>query len=395
MAKANSLQINTPIEFELFKNYSDKILPLLEKCETKRKKALKKMIITECILLTVLIVLLFNINFLTLILMYFIVPAILVLPFTAAFEFKKKLKKIFAPELSEILNLSDSFESINYSNAEYNIFSTGELVESTLFGMFNSVNPDDSFCGNYKGVKFKTLETELIQRGRKYSFQIFKGVIISFDFNKKIKAKTTVTTSRDLNVKNNFPIIQLIIMMLLIGAVFNIIFLISIGILNPETISGIVKGFLNPEILPIIKEMALILSSGTLFFIAFLILCLQIRKKQLKRVNTNNKKINLEDPEFIKQFHIQSEDEIEARYLVTPAFMERFLNLTTAFGTKNAKCSFYSDKIMIAISTRKDLFECGTLYKPFTESKNIKLFKELQSILDLIDYFKLNEKTGL
>ncbi len=75
--------------------------------------------------------------------------------------------------------------------------------------------------------------------------------------------------------------------------------------------------------------------------------------------------------------------------------MERFLNLTTSFGAKNAKCAFYNNKVMFAISTHKNLFEFGSLFKSLNDSKNVEFFNELMSVLDMIDYFKLDEKIGL
>lgn len=75
--------------------------------------------------------------------------------------------------------------------------------------------------------------------------------------------------------------------------------------------------------------------------------------------------------------------------------MERFLNLTTSFGTQKSKCAFFDNRIMFAISTRRNLFEFGSLYAPVTNLNNVGFFRELMSILDMIDYFKLDEKTGL
>ena len=76
--------------------------------------------------------------------------------------------------------------------------------------------------------------------------------------------------------------------------------------------------------------------------------------------------------------------------------MERFKNLQTAFGARGAKCSFYGESLMFAISTNKNLFEIGNLFTPLNSPKQLEVFfNELISILALIDYFKLDEKTGL
>ena len=86
------------------------------------------------------------------------------------------------------------------------------------------------------------------------------------------------------------------------------------------------------------------------------------------------------------------------RYLVTPAFMERFKNLHTSFGTEMAKCAFFDDKIMFALSTGKNLFELtgGMFFSLKDNAEQAKIFyEEISAIYEIIDYFKLDEKTGL
>jgi hypothetical protein len=48
--------------------------------------------------------------------------------------------------------------------------------------------------------------------------------------------------------------------------------------------------------------------------------------------------IKLEDPEIRKNFVVYSTDQVEARYLLTPSFIQRFKRLKTAYGTKKIKC---------------------------------------------------------
>lgn len=76
--------------------------------------------------------------------------------------------------------------------------------------------------------------------------------------------------------------------------------------------------------------------------------------------------------------------------------MDRLQNLRTAFGTQKIKCSFFDDQIMFAISTRKDLFELGSLFKPLSSNSDVeKFYKELSSVQQMIDHFRLSQKTGL
>ncbi len=107
-------------------------------------------------------------------------------------------------------------------------------------------------------------------------------------------------------------------------------------------------------------------------------------------------KVTLEDAEFNKKYNISSTDQIESRYLITTSFMERFKNLHTAFGSANTKCSFFDDKVIFAIPTSKNLFELGNLFCSLKNQEPINQFyKEITAVYDIIDYFKLAEKTGL
>ena len=107
--------------------------------------------------------------------------------------------------------------------------------------------------------------------------------------------------------------------------------------------------------------------------------------------------MKLEDSDFNKKYIVTTEDQIEGRYLITTGFMDRFKNLQTAFGTKNIKCAFFDNKIMFALHTNKDFFELsGGLFHSLKHPKQVKSFyEETTAIYDIIDYFKLDEKTGL
>lgn len=106
--------------------------------------------------------------------------------------------------------------------------------------------------------------------------------------------------------------------------------------------------------------------------------------------------VKLEDPEFNKKYFVDSNDQVEARFLLTPAFMERFKNITTSFNAYEHQCSFKNGKILIALSTYKDLFHLGQLSTPVTDSAQYMQFlKEIISIFEMIDHLKIVEKTGL
>lgn len=104
----------------------------------------------------------------------------------------------------------------------------------------------------------------------------------------------------------------------------------------------------------------------------------------------------LEDVVFEKKFDVYTDDEVEARYLITTAFMERLNNIKVAFEANNISCAFYQNKLLIGIKTLNDLFSLCSLFKPVDDAKQYyQMFEEILSIIKLIDYFKLDQKIGL
>ena len=108
------------------------------------------------------------------------------------------------------------------------------------------------------------------------------------------------------------------------------------------------------------------------------------------------KHTELEDVEFNKQFDVYTNDEVDARYLITPSFMERLKDMEIAFKADSVSCVFYRKYLIIALSTKKDLFSICSLIKPIDdEQQYFQMYEEIVSIIKLIDHFKLNQKIGL
>lgn len=107
-------------------------------------------------------------------------------------------------------------------------------------------------------------------------------------------------------------------------------------------------------------------------------------------------KVALEDVIFEKEFEAYSENQIEARYLLTTAFMERMLKLKELYKGKNIQFSFKASKVLIAINTKEDMFEPCTLLKTNLKEKQVyKVFEQFMTIFAVIDMLKLNQKTGM
>lgn len=106
--------------------------------------------------------------------------------------------------------------------------------------------------------------------------------------------------------------------------------------------------------------------------------------------------IKLEDTAFNNTYNVYSTDEVEARYLITPSFMERLKKMKMAFSADRVICSFFDKYLLVGLVTGKDLFSICDITKPMNDSKQyFQMFEEILSIIKLIDHFKLNQHIGL
>ena len=109
------------------------------------------------------------------------------------------------------------------------------------------------------------------------------------------------------------------------------------------------------------------------------------------------KKTTLEDVEFNSSFDVFCEDEVEARYLLTPTFMERLKRAQSVFKAEKVYCSFYKKYFFLALKTNKNSFNVCKLNKSLLDSKDMifEMFEELCCAFDFIEHFKLEQRIGL
>lgn len=75
-----------------------------------------------------------------------------------------------------------------------------------------------------------------------------------------------------------------------------------------------------------------------------------------KPLFSSNQLVQLEDPEFEKEFAVIATDQVEARYILSPAMMRRMLDMKRAFAS-NIQFAFAYSRMFIAIPSTQDLFE--------------------------------------
>lgn len=127
----------------------------------------------------------------------------------------------------------------------------------------------------------------------------------------------------------------------------------------------------------------------------FFIETLKSNRSLLLKNRAGFEKVILEDVNFNKQYTTYAKNQVEARYLLTTAFIERFQNIKTAFKGKFMRAEFRDEELVILIGVDKDLFSMGTFSQQTTYATFLEMFEELYSVLDLVDELKLNEHTGL
>jgi hypothetical protein len=101
------------------------------------------------------------------------------------------------------------------------------------------------------------------------------------------------------------------------------------------------------------------------------------------------KLVTLEDPEFEKAFVVLSNDQVEARYILSTSLMQRILEYRRRTGRTMA-LSFVDSQINIGISTNRNLFE-PPLFKSCADPALIREYLEdLLLMIGIVDDLNLN-----
>ncbi|MCC5994910.1 MAG: DUF3137 domain-containing protein [Oceanicaulis sp.] len=107
----------------------------------------------------------------------------------------------------------------------------------------------------------------------------------------------------------------------------------------------------------------------------------------------NLQRIGLVDLRFNRLFEVYGTDQVMARYLLTPSFMERLLRLEEILKGKNVRCVFDEDlvpesgrgELLIAAETGNK-FEPGSMFAPLDDRARIaRLHAEFRLIEDMME----------
>lgn len=96
-------------------------------------------------------------------------------------------------------------------------------------------------------------------------------------------------------------------------------------------------------------------------------------------------RVKLEDPVFEKAFEVYSTDQIEARFILTPDFMERLLGLERTFKGKQVRCAFSGGEMFLACEG-KNLLEPGSMNRTMDDLGRVReMLEDFAAIFLLID----------
>jgi hypothetical protein len=105
----------------------------------------------------------------------------------------------------------------------------------------------------------------------------------------------------------------------------------------------------------------------------------------MDRWGTSLQRVGLSDSRLEKAFEVYADDQVEARYLIHPVFMERLLDLETQFKGKNLRCAFFQGQLLVAIEGG-DKFEMGSMFRTLLDEKRVRqVVQDLSEIMRVIE----------
>jgi hypothetical protein len=98
-------------------------------------------------------------------------------------------------------------------------------------------------------------------------------------------------------------------------------------------------------------------------------------------------KVGLEDPRFNQAFVVFGGDQVEAREILTPTFMEQLNALESAYAGAQLRCAFVGSDLLIALEG-PSRFEIGGMFTSLVERQRVEgIARGLEQVFGVIDQF--------
>ncbi len=98
-------------------------------------------------------------------------------------------------------------------------------------------------------------------------------------------------------------------------------------------------------------------------------------------------KVGLEDPKFDQIFAVFGSDQVEAREILTPAFMQELCDLEAAYAGSRLRCAFVGGELLLAVEGH-NRFEIGSMFSTLVDRSRVEqIARDIEQVFKLIDEF--------
>ena len=108
----------------------------------------------------------------------------------------------------------------------------------------------------------------------------------------------------------------------------------------------------------------------------------------------DRERVTLEDPEFEKCFEVYGTDQVEARYLLTPGFMQQLMDLRESLGDR-MQAAFNCDSLYIVAKNGQNKFVVQGYSGQAVNVQLDKFIADIGILFRVIDTLNLDSKTRL
>lgn len=116
--------------------------------------------------------------------------------------------------------------------------------------------------------------------------------------------------------------------------------------------------------------------------------------KQLEiKTKGDQKLVKLENAEFEKIYSVYATDQIEARYILSPSFMERLIKMHQKLNSESKasiSLSFQNERMIMAVNWRNNFFEYS--FNKSVKEEVQETIDELKLCTDIVDELNLNTR---
>ncbi len=258
-------------------------------------------------------------------------------------KYTRKIKDKFANKLV------CAFGDIKKIEAKEEVLTLEAIRKSGLFPIAEYRKDDDYFVGGCQNIPFFILETKFYFNNGYAPAQTFGGVILCIKTKKPFRGVNIIAPKTNLMSE--------VICWLIIAVILFATYKIN----DPK---------LTVRILPAVF---IAIPFCIKQFIDFL-------KKKWKKIEFKDEKLN-------KAFSIKTSNIEETKNVISKEFFNQLRNLKKSFKAQAISASFFDNNVLVAISTRKNLFEMGNLSTTVYDIKSYKQFyKELSALISLVEY---------